>query len=649
MHGCTIVARNYMAQADVLAQSFTRHHPDCHFSILIVDELQKEQSPNDAAVELLGLSNIGMDPDDVIKMPMMYNVTELSTAVKPWLLRHLLDREGKAVVYFDPDIEIFMPLYEVGDLANKHSIVLTPHVTEPIPQDNLRLNESDILGAGIYNLGFIAVGKGSEPFLEWWAARLRRGSVIDPSRMRFTDQRWVDFVPGLFSNYILRDPGYNVAYWNLHSRHLQREKDRYTVNGRRLRFFHYSGYNPDEPHSLSKHQGDQPRVLLSQHPAVARICREYRKKLISAGFNERKQTRYGFDYLPNGVTINDFTRKLYRAALELSEKGDGPVPPNPFAPMGAEAFLKWLNEPMRATPPPLTRFMLGIHQTRADLQKAFPDPAGADVQAEAFLRWFLQHGRHEYEVHPLLVPGQRASLGEPTERSAAEAVIDAPRVNVCGYFRAELGVGEAARLIIAGLEATNTPFKTTTYDATLNRQTHPFEEQETGKGASDINIVCVNADETPGFAQKMGTEFFSGRHTIAVWFWEVEDFAAEYHPAFAYVDEIWVASEFMRQALIKASPKLVTKFHLPIVKPEIDPCLTRADLGLADSFTFLFSFDFLSVLERKNPLAVVSAFKRAFKREEGPTLIIKTINGEKRFLDLEKVRYAAVDRPDGDV
>ena len=36
--------------------------------------------------------------------------------------------------------------------------------------------------------------------------------------MMFTDQRWIDFVPSLFDHFILKDPTYNVAYWNLHER-----------------------------------------------------------------------------------------------------------------------------------------------------------------------------------------------------------------------------------------------------------------------------------------------------------------------------------------------------------------------------------------------------------------------------------------------
>jgi 2-polyprenyl-3-methyl-5-hydroxy-6-metoxy-1,4-benzoquinol methylase len=644
MRACTIVARNYLAQANVLARSFKRYHPECPFAILVVDGLDAERVRDDG-VELLNLTGIGLDSGDAYQMPMIYNVTELSTAVKPWLLRRFLTGETGAVIYFDPDIEIFSPLYHLADLAHKHSIVLTPHVTEPIPRDKLRLSESDILGAGIYNLGFIGIGPGSEGFLDWWAARLKRESVIDPSRMRFTDQRWIDFVPGLFPNYILRDPAYNVAYWNLHSRRLEWDGRKYTVNGKPLRFFHYSGYNPDQSHLLSKHQGEQPRVLLSEHPAVARICREYKKKLVKAGFNESKREPYGFDYLSNGLKIGLHLRKAYREALDQAERGLCPELPNPFVPGAEKEFLEWLNEPLRESPT-ITRLMLSIQQCRSDLQGSLPEPLGKD--AEGFAIWFQKHGRHEFEVPESMVPEYSALSSSPNVRKDQSEMLKPgePRVRVCGYLRAELGVGEAARLLIAGLEAANIPYNTLTYDVTFSRQDHPFHEQANDQNDSDVNIICVNADQTPGFAQKMGSGFYRGRHNIGVWFWEVEDFPSQFHNAFDYIDEVWVASKFTRQALRKAAPKPISKFHLPILQPVINKNLSRREAGLPDGFTFLFSFDFFSVLKRKNPIGIITAFKRAFKEGEGPTLLIKTINGDKRLFDLERLKYAAFGRPD---
>jgi hypothetical protein len=80
--------------------------------------------------------------------------------------------------------------------------------------------------------------------------------------------------------------------------------------------------------------------------------------------------------------------------------------------------------------------------------------------------------------------------------------------------------------------------------------------------------------------------------------------------------------------------------------PDYPPAMTRAYLGLPDRFLFLLIFDFLSVVERKNPVGLVKAFTRAFAENEGPLLVLKSINGDLKISDLERLRAAAAGRSD---
>src|SRR6185503_4104909 len=261
-------------------------------------------------------------------------------------LRFLLNAGRTDVIYLDPDIKLFGSLEPVSRLARQHSIVLTPHTTVPIPHDGRRIDAFQILASGIYNLGFVALGPRCEPFLDWWWQRTRREARSDPAQMMFTDQRWVDFVPGFFEHFILKDPGYNVAYWNLHGRRLTYEDGRYLVDGQPLTFFHFSGYDGRTPHLLSKHQGDRPRVLLSEQPTVARICGEYLADLEQAGLSQLSALPYGWDTLPSGLRLNRHMRRIYREALEAHEKHGAPEPPNPFDQRDVDRFIEWLNEPV---------------------------------------------------------------------------------------------------------------------------------------------------------------------------------------------------------------------------------------------------------------------------------------------------------------
>jgi hypothetical protein len=201
LHICTIIARNYVAFARVLAESFKEFHPDGTCSVLVIDDPTGFIDPAEEPFELLTIDQIGLpDPE---RMTAWYDVMELSTAVKPWLLRTLLERPGyDSVVYLDPDIRIFAPLEKIERGVESHDVVLTPHFDKPLPRDGRKPSEEDILIAGSYNLGFIGLrgGETADALLDWWSERLENDCLNEPEVGRFVDQRWIDLAPGLWPN-----------------------------------------------------------------------------------------------------------------------------------------------------------------------------------------------------------------------------------------------------------------------------------------------------------------------------------------------------------------------------------------------------------------------------------------------------------------
>jgi hypothetical protein len=340
-HGCTIVAGNYFAHGRVLARTFMEHHPDGRFTLLILDETPTLQ-PDDR-FDVLQVSEI-FEGRELARIRSMYGVMELATAVKPTFLRYLIDGGAESVLYLDPDIQIFAPLRDVVGLAVEHGIVLTPHLIEPHPRwDDLVPTEDIVMAAGIYNLGFIGVGASARDFLEWWIDCLARECIVDIEHCRFVDQRWVDLVPGYFGAQIVRDPGLNIAWWNMPTRTVTAGDGGLRVNGVALRFVHFSGYDPDRPYVLSKHQGRFPRLLLSQRPDLAPLFEAYGQLLREAAYNELSRRPYGFARLPSGAAIDANMRAMYRHALvEWERRGIGSEPPCPFIPDEEEAFLAWV-------------------------------------------------------------------------------------------------------------------------------------------------------------------------------------------------------------------------------------------------------------------------------------------------------------------
>lgn len=336
---CTVVARNYLAHARVLARSFVSQHPDVPMTVLLLDDDGGVVSGDGELFEIIRPEDV-VSEDDLRHMVVMYDVVELATAVKPWLLQHLLRRHGGPVCYLDPDIEVFSPLEEVAHGAQGSPIVLTPHLTAPLPRDGRTPDEDFILKSGIFNLGFITVRPGSEAFLEWWCERLRTDCIVAPDRHRFVDQRWVDLASGIFAHHVIRHPGYNVAYWNISTRDVVGDGvGGYVVDGEPLRFFHFSGYDEGRGGRLSKHAGARPRHELGATPEVAALARRYGAALRAEGLDEAAAVPYGYGSLADGTNLDRRLRRAYRSGLLAHERTGTPLPPNPF--QDPDAFARW--------------------------------------------------------------------------------------------------------------------------------------------------------------------------------------------------------------------------------------------------------------------------------------------------------------------
>jgi glycosyltransferase involved in cell wall biosynthesis len=166
------------------------------------------------------------------------------------------------------------------------------------------------------------------------------------------------------------------------------------------------------------------------------------------------------------------------------------------------------------------------------------------------------------------------------------------------------------------------------YRGTLGRQQHPLGFALAEEAPYDTNLISLSADDLIKFAAEVGIGFFAKRYSIGVWFWETDVFSSEERTTAAatrFLDELWVASDYVREAVAAKVDIPVHVVPVPVESPS-GPFRTRAELGLPEGFTFLYVFDFWSG-ERKNPTAVVEAFKRAFEPSEGPTLVLKSLHG----------------------
>jgi len=308
----TICSTNFMAKALSLRESYLQFHPESDFYILIVDKRHERFQILAPDIQVLWAEDIGIK--NFSHYAMKFDILELNTNVKPFILSSLLEHYSK-VLYLDPDIYFYGTLEPVFNELLSHAIVITPHTLTPI-MDGKRPSDNDMIRFGAYNLGFIGVAKCDEAFkfLSWWSSRCLELGFYEPQRGLAVDQKWIDLGPAFFPGMkILRDPGFNVAFWNLHERVISNRNGVWLVNEDcLLRFFHFSSFNANLPHKIANKQS---RFPLESRPDLHELLDSYAATLRKNENESYSDYEYTYNHFDDGMYVTPTLRRFF-AALE---------------------------------------------------------------------------------------------------------------------------------------------------------------------------------------------------------------------------------------------------------------------------------------------------------------------------------------------
>ncbi|UOE53091.1 hypothetical protein LIT38_12975 [Bacillus sp. CMF12] len=289
---------NYLHRTEVMAKSIKEFHPD---SKVIICLLEKDLHPIAMNIqytdEIILAKNLGIP--NVDQYIFKYTISEASCAFKSEILKYVYKKEPheQYFIYLDSDTRLYSPISEVQALLYDFPIVLTPHCIKKPKEEYLKF--------GIFNAGFLGIKRTeeAEQFIKWWAEKVKWNCYIDWDRFLFVDQGWLNLVPTYFNAFILRHPGYNVAFWNFHERKIELDsKKQYTINNQPLRFFHHS------------------QLLNSLKEGVENSKNEVLKNLYDEYIAELKQSRvyhlsnnpWSYDFFDNGEQIKNKSRKEFQ-------------------------------------------------------------------------------------------------------------------------------------------------------------------------------------------------------------------------------------------------------------------------------------------------------------------------------------------------
>ena len=235
---------------------------------------------------------------------------------------------------------------------------------------------------------------------------------------------------------------------------------------------------------------------------------------------------------------------------------------------------------------------------------------------------------------------RRALLRHGTEWLAPRPDHPPPAVTggiaVAGELDRASGLGEAARLTLAGLRAHGVPC----WEAGPGRPLPP---------PGVPLILHVNAAALPAAMLRLGRDLLRGRRVIGVWPWELPVVPAPWHAGFGFVHQVWAPSRFSADAIRRAMPPAFAARDIPIVPHPVaaqppNPTPTALDIPPGAVVT-LVAFSLASSLERKNPLAAIAAHRLAFGARPDRILLLRVGDPGHFPADFARLQAAAADLP----
>ncbi len=343
--GCTIVAANYLPHVRVLVEGWRRFHAETPFVALVVD--WNEGDATDEPFDTLTATGIGVGADELARMRGIYGVAELTTALKPHLLRSLLDTGADAACSTSTPTPTSTQTYGVSpSWRRRHGIAAFASCRRTVPvgrqePERVRAPASTEPSTRVFSRSGAPPG----PSCDWWAERLRRDCLFCEEMGMHADQRWLEWVPLYFDHCVMRDPGLNTAHWNLHEREIRWIDGELRVGDGPLRTFHFAGFDPERPEMLTWYERPNARYEMRAGSDVARMCADYARRLLASGYRQSRSVPYRFGVSAAGTPLGNWERRTYREMLIAAEaRGDGDLP-GPFEPGRSREFERMLRDP----------------------------------------------------------------------------------------------------------------------------------------------------------------------------------------------------------------------------------------------------------------------------------------------------------------
>lgn len=304
----TVTTLNYLHRARTLLKSVQEFMPGALPVACCVDPIGARADTASEGFMLLDASSLELPRYSQLVVAL--NPTALCCALKPHAVKAAFQQPGiKRVLYLDNDMGLYRTPTEILEALDRHSFVLTPHHLAPLAP-GWHPAESNLLPYGTFNAGMFALADRPESrgFIDWWGRWL-----LDPRHLENHwgyDQTWLNYVPVYCPEAtILRDPGYNVAFWNLPERDLKRADGGFSCGSHPLTTFHFSHFDETRPSQLV---GRGEVSNFAPTPATIGLGEAMAESWNRDGREGCLKWGYGYKSWPDGEPITEGERERVR-------------------------------------------------------------------------------------------------------------------------------------------------------------------------------------------------------------------------------------------------------------------------------------------------------------------------------------------------
>jgi len=387
-----IIADDYLPQQQLFAKYFKKNHPDIDiYCITLENTIIKSDLFKTIPLDKIKTIN------NLEFLKFKYNVLELSTAVKPSIFQWLFNKyKYEKILYFDSDILVYQSLNDIIKRLDSYEALITPHIREII-EDHKEPSEIDFAKSGYFNAGFLGLKRSDKTtkFLKWWAEKNNKYCYIDFDKFYFVDQRWLDYVPIFLNTYIIKEPGYNLAYFNL-------QEYVGKIDTKKIHFIHFSGFDKDKVSVYQK------RFNIESLKDYSSYYKDYYSEICK--LNKIESHKYKYDYFSNNVYISPYVKKFF---LNLDIISDNELDvKKTFDIKEKKSIYSFLNGEHKFIP--LTNLMYLLYANNISLKEKFPNLVFLRLNNHlySYILWFINESKREFGIDDAFINKQRAIMDD---------------------------------------------------------------------------------------------------------------------------------------------------------------------------------------------------------------------------------------------